>query len=160
MVDLKRAATAMATMSLAIAGGAFAQSSTSSGSGGAQAETEALASPANQPAGLPANFEIMKPAGGSAAHLDATAPDCRPRMPLRAEHARAQGTSVLGFMIDQRGQVVAAGILKPSGHSPEHRLLDRAALDALLHCPIKVGSDAAGQPAATSVIVAYQWRLN
>jgi TonB family protein len=111
-------------------------------------------------------WDINPPAPGPvagpaprAAVLDAEDPGCHPAYPPAAAQARAQGTSVLWFRIDAQGRVVESHVVQPSGPTPEHALLDRAALAALARCPIRPGRDETGRPTETVLQMDYRWAL-
>lgn len=106
-----------------------------------------------------AELSPSAPAGDHPARMKVTRA-CAPDMPARAQTAHASGTSHLSFTIDAQGKVVASSIVSSSGHSAEHHLLDRAALDALSRCPVDAGTDATGQPATTTISVNYTWKYD
>lgn len=84
----------------------------------------------------------------------------KPEYPAAATRAEATGTTRIKFTLDAGGKVTKAEIDRPSGSSREHRLLDRAALDALSKCPGKPGTDEQGRPVGGSVTyVEYVWKL-
>ena len=84
---------------------------------------------------------------------------CRPDYPPAAARAEATGTTVIRFTIDAGGRVASAEIVKSSGPSREHRLLDRAAVTALSECKFTPGRDETGRPVGASTNVEYVWRL-
>jgi len=85
----------------------------------------------------------------------------KPEYPAAAQRAEATGTSKIRFTLDATGAVTKAEIEKPSGSSREHRLLDKAAVDALSRCRGKPGTDEHGKPVGgTQVTVEYVWRLD
>jgi protein TonB len=84
---------------------------------------------------------------------------CKPEYPSAALKAEATGTTTIKFSIDATGKVVSADVVKPSGPSREHRLLDRAAVTSLSGCTFRPGRDAAGQPVGASTNVEYVWKL-
>ena len=128
--------------------------------GAVRAQESPPAPSVGEPATAPApDFAASMPTGGRHARMEPVAA-CKPFMPVRARRANAQGATVMGFTIGEQGQVIAAQILKSSGRSPEHHLLDRAALDGFAQCPFAPGADAAGQPAITSIIVTYVWTFD
>ena len=83
--------------------------------------------------------------------------NCRPEYPAAAARAKAQGNTTIRFTIDAKGVVTQADIVQSSGPTPEHRLLDEAARMALEGCPIKIGTDASGQPIGATMDVVYRW---
>jgi protein TonB len=94
------------------------------------------------------------------ASINAGASQCRPEYPAQAARAGVTGTSRIRFSVDAAGRVAAAQVLGSSGPTREHRLLDKAAADALAQCPIAVGTDDMGRPVGTTVDVEYVWRLD
>lgn len=84
----------------------------------------------------------------------------KPEYPAAAMRAEATGTTRIKFTLDAGGKVTGSEILKPSGSSREHRLLDRAAMDALSKCPGRPGTDETGKPVGGSTtVVEYVWKL-
>ena len=94
------------------------------------------------------------------ARINATDPGCRPEYPAQANRDQATGTSRIRFTVDANGKVTAAQVLTPSGPTRSHRLLDKAAQEALQQCPIKVGTDENGKPVGTTVDVEYVWKID
>ncbi len=94
------------------------------------------------------------------ASINAGASQCRPEYPAAAARAGTTGVSRIRFSVDAAGKVTNALMLASSGPTREHRLLDKAAADALQHCPITVGTDDTGRPVGTTTDVEYVWRLN
>ena len=85
----------------------------------------------------------------------------KPEYPAAAQRAEATGTTKIRFTLDATGAVTKAEIEKPSGSSREHRLLDRAAVDALSRCRGRPGTDEHGKPmGGTQVSVEYVWKLD
>ncbi|HEY9029404.1 MAG TPA: TonB family protein [Burkholderiaceae bacterium] len=94
------------------------------------------------------------------ASINAGAAQCRPEYPAAAARAGTTGVSRIRFTVDAGGKVSAAQILASSGPTREHRMLDKAAAEALAQCPIVVGTDDMGRPVGTTVDVDYVWTLN
>lgn len=95
-----------------------------------------------------------------AARIDAGAVRCRPTYPGAAQRAGATGITRIRFSVDATGRIAGSQILQSSGSSREHRLLDRAAAEALAQCPVQVGTDESGRPVGTTTDVEYVWTLN
>ena len=112
------------------------------------------AGPAEPPSAAAART-VARPAS-----LDAGAADCRPDYPAAAQRAGATGITRLRFTIGASGVVTRAEILRSAGPTPEHRLLDRAAAQALQHCLVKVGLDEEGRPVGATTEVEYSWILH
>ena len=94
------------------------------------------------------------------ARLDAGAAQCRPVYPAAAQRAGATGVSKIRFMVDALGRVSSAQILQSSGPTREHRLMDKAAADALAQCPVAAGTDETGRAVGGTADVDYVWTLN
>ena len=84
----------------------------------------------------------------------------KPEYPAAAARAEATGTTRIRFTVDADGKVSKAEITGPSGSSREHRLLDRAAVDALGGCKFKPGIDETGKPVGAFANVEYVWKLD
>jgi len=85
--------------------------------------------------------------------------DCRPTYPAAAMRAKVEGMTRVRLDVDAEGHVAAA-VAQSAGPTPEHKLLDEAAVQALAHCPITPGRDAHGKPVSASMNVDYFWRLD
>ena len=92
--------------------------------------------------------------------LNAAAASCRPDYPAAAQRTGATGVSRIRFTVDALGRIGSAQILQTSGPTHEHRLMDRAAADALAHCPVTVGTDESGHAVGGTADVDYVWTLN
>ena len=96
------------------------------------------------------------PASGAEPSTEAA---CRPEFPQEALRAHAQGVTVLVFHVNEQGKPTGGDVLRTSGPSRAHGMLDRAALEALMLCPFKQRLDANGQPQAYDIEVPYAWRI-
>jgi protein TonB len=85
--------------------------------------------------------------------------DCRPQYPAAALKAQVTGSTTIRFTIDATGKMVNAEVVRSSGPSREHRLLDRTAVNALSDCTFRPGRDANGNPVGASFPVEYVWKL-
>ena len=92
-----------------------------------------------------------------AARIDVSSCD-KPDYPAAALRADASGTTKIRFSVDASGSVSKAEIERAAGASREHRLLDRAAVDALSKCRFKPGTDEQGKPVGGTTVVDYVWR--
>lgn len=92
--------------------------------------------------------------------VNASAIQCRPEYPAAAARAGATGVSHIRFTIAPGGTVTNAQILRASGPTREHRLLDQAAAAALAQCPVTIGTDDRGHPVASTADVEYVWTLD
>ena len=81
----------------------------------------------------------------------------KPDYPEVALRAGATGTSKIRFTVAATGYISKAEILRSSGASREHRLLDRTAIEALSKCRFKPGSDSEGKPIGGTSVVNYNW---
>ena len=94
-----------------------------------------------------------------AARIDVGSCD-KPEYPAAALRAEATGTSKIRFTVDATGVVSKAEIERTAGASREHRLLDRAAVDALSKCRFKPGVDDTGKPVGGTTVVDYVWKVD
>lgn len=83
----------------------------------------------------------------------------RPDYPAAARRANVEGVTRIRFTVDASGAVAKAEVERASGPSREHRLLDRAAVDALSACRFQPGTDEDGRPVGATSVVEYAWRL-
>jgi periplasmic protein TonB len=94
-----------------------------------------------------------------AAQLDVSRCD-KPDYPAAARRASATGITQIRFGVDGTGKVTSAQLLRPSGGSREHHMLDQMAINALSHCTFKPGTDEHGKPAGGYATVDYVWKLD
>jgi len=87
--------------------------------------------------------------------------DCaRPEYPAAAARAEATGASVIAAFVDLNGRVTQARVERSSGSTREHKLLDRAALEAIAgSCKFKPGT-VDGKPEPLWTQVEYVWKLD
>jgi periplasmic protein TonB len=115
--------------------------------------TPVTIAPAPAPAAPPA------PAAVAAKPAITNVSGCKPEYPPAAQKAEATGHTTVRFVIDAAGKLVSAEVIKASGATREHRLMDRATVTALSGCTFSPGRDANGQPVGASTDVTYVWKL-
>jgi len=87
---------------------------------------------------------------------------CAPKSsdyPLAAAKVNATGTTRVRFTVDGAGKLAKVEVVKSSGPSREHRLLDRLAVDKLSECSFKPGIDESGHPTGGTFEFEYVWSL-
>lgn len=82
----------------------------------------------------------------------------KPEYPSAARRAQTEGSVVVDFTMDVNGKISNAKIVKTSGYSREHRLLDRETLDAVEACTGVPGS-VGGQKQKLTGRVEYVWKI-
>lgn len=85
--------------------------------------------------------------------------DCKPEYPSAARRAEANGTTTVRMTVGADGKLINAEVVKSSGSSREHRLLDRAAVNGLSACTFKPAVDENGKPVQGVMQVEYLWKL-
>jgi len=125
-------------------------SSTATGNpgGGTPGNPSSSPSAANRVAATPARIQL---------------PGCEPNQgdyPLAARDAEVEGTTRVSLAVDANGKLVDRQILRSAGPTPEHRLLDRVALDKLSRCRFTPGRNEAGEPVASRIQLDIVWRLD
>ena len=142
MIDARSFAAAMlAVLGLGGAVAAFPQASSPAVGGGAE--------PAATPSTMGAQPAVIYP----------NAPICRPKYPARAVRMRVQGVTGVRFTVSAEGRLVGARVVQASGSTPEHQLLDEAAVEALSRCPFRAGTDESGKAVGAEINVWYRWKL-
>jgi len=127
------------------------------------ARQEAPAAPPAAPGPAPAKGDdgasslLRVPA--QPARLNAGAAECRPVYPHIAERESVTGVTKLRFVVDAAGHV-SAQLPQSSGPLRQNRRMDEAAIEALSHCPVQVGTDDPGRPVGGTVDVSYKWTIN
>ena len=81
-----------------------------------------------------------------------------PEYPPAAARHDATGTTRVGFRIDAQGRLVDGNILRSSGQTPFHKLLDSAALLSLMQCGFKPAT-LDSEPVEGGAWMEYVWRL-
>jgi TonB family protein len=84
--------------------------------------------------------------------------ECAPKAedyPPAALRANQEGTTRIGFTVDEKGQLKAFGVIRSSGHL----LLDYTALIKLAGCKFVPGKAPDGTPIGGSFSVEYVWKL-
>jgi protein TonB len=114
-----------------------------------------VAAPPAPPAPPPPPRRAAQPA---IANVGACAPKSEdyPPAALRAE---ATGTTRVRFEVDSSGKLSKSDVVKPSGTSREHRLLDRVALAKLSECTFRAGNDETGKAVGGVFEVEYVWKI-
>ena len=89
--------------------------------------------------------------------------DCKPTgddYPAAARRADTTGTTSVRFHVGADGKLAGAPeLVRTSGPSREHKMLDRIALTKLSECAFKAGVDDQGRPMGASFTVDYVWKL-
>ncbi len=105
---------------------------------------------ASDPAAAPTRIDWAK--GGTACQL-------HPEYPLAAQRAQVTGHSLLHLHVDADDNIVEVHVLRPSGTTREHGLLDAAAVAEVEHC--RRFRRAAGTPAQDQwAALDIAWRLD
>ncbi len=104
------------------------------------------------PAAPAASVSLARPA---AIYLQGS---CAPAYPGFPRPSHPKGVTRVRFTIDATGVVTNAEVIERSGLSHEHRLLDKAAIDALSKCPVRIGLDENGKPVGAQIVASYVWK--
>ncbi|MCA0241449.1 MAG: energy transducer TonB [Proteobacteria bacterium] len=79
--------------------------------------------------------------------------------PAAARRAEATGTTRVRFTIGADGKLASADVIKSSGPSREHKMMDRVAVAKLSECKFEAGRDETGKPVGGVHEVEYVWKL-
>jgi protein TonB len=82
-----------------------------------------------------------------------------PEYPPQARREEATGITKLHFEIDEHGKVKSSRVVRSSGPTRAHKVLDTAALNALSLCNFQPGIDENGKPVGGSTELEYKWNL-
>jgi protein TonB len=82
----------------------------------------------------------------------------KPEYSAAARRAEATGTVVVVYTADTTGTITDATVEKSAGPTREHKMLDRATLEAVKACKVVPGT-LDGKPEKLSGRVTYVWRL-
>ena len=74
--------------------------------------------------------------------------------------AEVEGTTRVSLAVDASGKLGERKIIKSSGATPEHRLLDRIALDKLSRCRFTPAKNDQGESVAGLIQLDIVWRLD
>ena len=103
---------------------------------------------------------LMTLPGEAMALLSSPQPSCLPQYPISALRAQVEGETGLKAQIDPSGHVASVEVVRSAGDTPEHKLLDQAAVQAFQGCPMfRPKFDASGQAIAYALPMAYRWLL-
>ncbi len=100
-----------------------------------------------------------EPAAEQPARIDSTNPACQPVYPAASLKAGVTGTTKVRFVVTAAGQITSAEIVRPSGPTLEHRLLDYAFQQALTTCPYIPGHDWKGRVVGGTINAEHVWEL-
>ena len=93
----------------------------------------------------------------------ANARDCAPTAddyPAAARRAEATGSTRVRFTVGADGKLAGADVLKSSGSSREHKMMDRVAVTKLSECTFRPGQDENGKAIGGTYEVEYVWKLD
>jgi periplasmic protein TonB len=82
----------------------------------------------------------------------------KPEYSAAARRAEATGSVVVLYTADTTGTITEATVEKSAGPTREHKMLDRATLEAVKNCKVTPGT-VDGKPEKLSGRVTYVWRL-
>jgi outer membrane biosynthesis protein TonB len=99
------------------------------------------------------------PSQEQAAQIDSTSQACQPAYPVASLKAGVTGTTVVRLAITAVGQITRIDVVRVSGPTLEHRLLDYAFEQALAKCPYFPGRDWQGRVVGGTLTVTHAWQL-
>lgn len=79
--------------------------------------------------------------------------------PAPARRAEATGSTKVRFTVGPDGKLASAEVVRSSGPTREHKMLDRVAVSKLGECNFTPGIDEHGKPVGGSFDVEYVWKL-
>lgn len=85
--------------------------------------------------------------------------DCLPPYPPDAVRSRATGATGLHLAVDASGHVIESTVIRSSGRTRAHGLLDEAARSYTAQCRHQPALDEGGQPIASQYDFSYVWRI-
>ena len=84
---------------------------------------------------------------------------CRkPQYPDIAGRKEVTGTVTMAFLVDSDGRVSGARVVRSSGETPSHKLLDATALADIGDCEFRPGT-VDGVPVQSWAKIQYEWRI-
>lgn len=117
--------------------------------------------PTTAQASAPASASASAPASAPARYLTG-APVCESQRldyPAAARRAGATGTTGVELMVAPDGKILETRVLTPSGTTPEHQLLDQAALALLSRCRMQMPPGTSSTDGPRPARLEYAWRL-
>lgn len=79
--------------------------------------------------------------------------------PAAARRSETSGSTKVRFTVDAGGKMAGVEVVKSSGPTREHKMLDRVAVSKLGECVFKAGADENGKPMGGQFDVEYVWKL-
>lgn len=94
------------------------------------------------------------------ANVQACAPSSED-YPRAARNAEVTGTTTVRFNVGADGKLAGSPeVVKSSGPTREHKMMDRVAVSKLGDCSFRAGLDENGRPVGASFTVEYVWKLD
>ena len=95
-----------------------------------------------------------------AATVVAWDPSCAPQYPVAAIKSGAQGVTRVAVHLDEAGKVTSIDIVRRSGDTREHRMLDSEAARAIALCPFTAARDGTGKAIPSVVTLTQEWHVD